>query len=79
MKSDFLADFRLFPGGGPGEPRILVGFPISKLPEVYKKGVVFGGFWEILGFGPFWRVFDTILNGFNQKTALTVIILSSFV
>ena len=43
QKSKKTGNFGKIPGGGSGNPEILVGNPISKLPEVYKIDPLFGG------------------------------------
>ena len=49
QKHEKSGNFEKFPGGGSGNPQILVGNPISKLPESYKNtppqrgGVGWGG------------------------------------
>ena len=37
QKHEKSGNFEKFPGGGSGNPQILVGNPISKLPESYKN------------------------------------------
>ena len=43
QKSKKSGNFEKIPGGGSGNPEILVGNPISKLPEVYKIDPPRGG------------------------------------
>ena len=43
QKPEKSGKFEKFPGGGPGNPKILVGNPISKLPKVLKNTPPRGG------------------------------------
>jgi len=52
QKHEKSGNFEKFPGGGSGNPQILVGNPISKLPESYKNTPPRGGGWVGGGYPP---------------------------
>ena len=52
QKHEKSGNFEKFPGGGSGNPQILVGNPISKLPKSYKNTPPRGGGWVGGGYPP---------------------------